>query len=680
MSEQASGTPALSPLQRAFIALEETRARLKVAEAAAREPIAVIGLGCRVPGQANDASSFWKLLSEGVDAIGPVPADRWDVDAYYNPDAENPGTIATRHGGFLGAVDGFDPTFFGIARREAQGMDPQQRLLLEVAWEALEHAGQAPDGLTRSSTGVYVGCAGNDYAFMQLETRDRELLDSHFASGMGHSVLSGRISYLLGLQGPSLTVDTACSSSLVAVHQASQALRAGECRMALAGGVNLILSPDIYIALSRSRMLSPDGRCRTFDAAADGFARGEGCGVVVLKRLSDAVADGDRVLAVIRGSAVNQDGASSGLTAPNGPQQEAVIREALTRAGIAPRLVSYIEAHGTGTQLGDPLEMQALGEVFGADRDGVPALYVGSVKTNVGHLEAAAGVTGLIKLVLSLQHKEIPAHLHFTTPSPHIPWDEIPVQVPTKRIAWPAIDGRRIAGVSSFGFSGTNAHIVVEEAPATAPEPLGSALRRLVFAMSAESEAALKALAAVYASSFVETAEGDFANVCYTAAVSRAKHPYRAVVLASCVQELRESLLNLVDGVEDDRVRTARVTGRDPARLAFLFTGQGAQYAGMTQQLIEHEPVFRDAIDRCAAILAPVLDKPLRSLLDAASPDARFSTRPSTRSRHCSRWNTRWRACGSRGVSHRTRSSGIPSANTSRPVWQACCRSTMRCD
>ncbi len=622
MTDVTPEGPSLSPLQRAFIALEETRARLKLAEAAIREPIAIIGLGCRIPGQANDPASFWRLLRNGIDATGPVPTDRWDVDAYYHPDAEHAGTIAARRGGFLGAVDSFDPAFFGIARREAQGMDPQQRLLLEVVWEALEHAGQAPDRLERSSTGVYVGCAGSDYAYMQLETRDRELLDPHFASGIGHSVISGRISYLLGLQGPSLTIDTACSSSLVAVHQASQALRAGECRMALAGGVNLILSPDIFIALSRSRMLSPDGRCRTFDAAADGFARGEGCGVVVLKRLRDAEADGDRILAVIRGSAVNQDGASSGLTAPNGPQQEAVIREALGRAGIAPRLVSYIEAHGTGTQLGDPLEMQALGAVFGADRSGVAPLYVGSVKTNVGHLEAAAGVTGLIKLVLALQHREIPAHLHFRTPSPHIPWAEIPLQIPTKHTAWPAIDGRLIAGVSSFGFSGTNVHIVVEAAEPPAATSVGNIVRRLAFVFSAENEAALLALAEVYASSFVDTAEGDFANVCHTAAVSRAVHPHRAVVLAASMAELRGALRAFANGADDDRVRTSTVTGRDPTRLAFLFTGQGAQYAGMTQQLIAHEPVFRDAIDRCAAILTPLLGLPLRSLLDGASPDA----------------------------------------------------------
>ncbi len=329
--------PALSPLKRAFLALEETRARLAAVEGASREPIAIIGFGCRIPGGANDAESYWRLLHDGVDAVGPVPADRWDADALYDPNPDTPGRIAARAGGVLRAVDQFDPAFFGIAPREAQGMDPQQRLLLEVAWEALEHAGQPADRLERSATGVYVGMAASDYAYMQLAADDPALLDAHFTSGIAHSVASGRLSYLLGLQGPSLTLDTACSSSLVAVHLACQALRGGDCRMALAAGVNLLLSADLSIALSHSRMLAPDGRCKTFDAAADGFGRAEGCGVLVLKRLRDAQADGDRVLAVIRGTAVNQDGPSSGLTAPNGPAQEAVIREALTRAGIAPR-------------------------------------------------------------------------------------------------------------------------------------------------------------------------------------------------------------------------------------------------------------------------------------------------------------------------------------------------------
>ena len=616
-SNGAGGTaPSLTPLQRAFLALEQTRAQLRTAQDAAREPIAIIGLGCRIPGDANDSESFWRVLRDGVDAIGPLPSDRWDVDALYHPDPDHSGTIATRAGGFLRSVDTFDPTFFGITRREAAGMDPQQRLFLETCWEALEHAGQAPDRLERSATGVYVGVCGSDYAYLQLDARDRTLLDAHFASGIAHSVASGRLSYLLGLQGPSLTIDTACSSSLVAVHLACQALRAGDCRMALAGGVNVILAPELYIALSQARMLSPDGRCKTFDAAADGFARGEGCGVVVLKRLRDAEADGDRILAVIRGSAVNQDGPSSGLTAPNGPAQEAVIREALSRAGVAPRQVSYVEAHGTGTQFGDPLELRALGAVFANGRE--KPLYVGSVKTNVGHLEAAAGVAGLIKLVLSLQHREIPAHLHLKTPTPHIAWDELALRVPTKRVAWDAIDGRRIAGVSSFGFSGTNAHVVVEEAPqrATVAPVLP---RRHVFVLSGVDEVSLRAVARRYADTFAaDAAFGDergLADVCYTAAIARAHHPQRAAIMAASMAELSERLDALARGEEVDGVRTARVPSRDPARIAFLFTGQGAQYAGMGRELFEREPVFRAAIERCAAALDGVFDRPFIQIL-----------------------------------------------------------------
>ncbi|CDN87115.1 type I polyketide synthase [Hydrogenophaga intermedia] len=617
MSEQnlpPAGEPALSPLKRAFLALEAAQSRVAALETAAREPIAIVGLGCRVPGGANDSDSFWQLMRDGVDAIGPLPADRWDTESLYDPDPETPGRIATRAGGFLGPVNGFDAGFFGIAPREAQGMDPQQRLLLEVAWEALEHAGQAPDRLEGSRTGVYVGVTASDYAYLQLMSGDRALLDAHFTSGMAHSIVSGRLSYLLGLQGPSLTLDTACSSSLVAVHLACQALRAGDCRMALAGGVNLILSPDLYIALSHARMLAPDGRCKTFDASADGFARGEGCGMVVLKRLSDAQADGDRVLAVIRGSAVNQDGPSSGLTAPNGPAQEAVIREALQRAGVSPDEVGYIEAHGTGTQLGDPLEVQALGHVFGSNRE--QPLWLGSVKTNIGHLEAAAGVTGLIKLVLALQQKQIPRHLHFSTPSPHIPWGDFSLRVPTALTPWEPIQGRRLAGVSSFGFSGTNAHVVVEEAPAeAAPAPALPAKRTHLLALSARDETALAQLAARYADALQSQGDDALADICFTANTGRAHFAQRATVLADSVQSLRERLLALSRGEAVDGVDTARVTRRDPPRVAFLFTGQGAQYAGMGRRLYETEPVFRDALDRCAALLAPHLARPLLEVL-----------------------------------------------------------------
>lgn len=604
----ASEPPALSPLKRAFLALEDAQSRLAALERSAREPIAVIGLGCRVPGGGNDAGSFWQLMRDGVDAIGPVPPGRWDADALYDPDPEVPGRIATREGGFIGPVDGFDATFFGIAPREAQGMDPQQRLLLEVSWEALENAGQAPDRLEGSRTGVYMGMCSSDYAYLQLMSGDRALLDAHFTSGIAHSIGSGRLSYLLGLQGPSITLDTACSSSLVAVHLACQALRAGDCRMALAGGVNLILSPDLYIALSHSRMLAPDGRCKTFDAAADGFARGEGCGVVVLKRLSDAQADGDRVLAVIRGSAVNQDGPSSGLTAPNGPAQEAVIREALAQAGVAPDEVGYIEAHGTGTQLGDPLEVQALGAVFGSQR--VQPLWLGSVKTNIGHLEAAAGVTGLIKLVLALQHRELPPHLHFHTPSPHIPWADFALRVPTELTPWQPIDGRRIAGVSSFGFSGTNAHVVLEEAPA-APVLPATGNRQHVFVLSARDETALAALARRYAAALAGRPDEQLADACFTVAVGRAAMAQRAVVLARSMDELCQRLNALADGCDAPGLSTARVNRRDPARIAFLFTGQGAQYAGMARSLYQHQPVFRRALDECAGLLRERLAHPL---------------------------------------------------------------------
>jgi acyl transferase domain-containing protein/NADPH:quinone reductase-like Zn-dependent oxidoreductase/SAM-dependent methyltransferase len=621
----ASDAPTLTPLQKAFLALEQTRAQLRAAQDGAREPIAIIGVGCRIPGDVNDAESFWRLLRDGIDATGPLPRDRWDVDALYHPDPDHAGTIATRAGGFLRSVDTFDPMFFGITRREAAGMDPQQRLFLETCWEALEHAGHAPDRLERSATGVYVGVCGSDYAYLQLDARDRTLLDAHFASGIAHSVASGRLSYLLGLQGPSLTIDTACSSSLVAVHLACQALRSGDCRMALAGGVNVILAPELYIALSQAHMLSPEGRCKTFDASADGFARGEGSAVVVLKRLRDAEADGDRILAVVRGTAVNQDGPSSGLTAPNGPAQESVIREALSRAGIAPRQVSYIEAHGTGTQLGDPLELRALGAVFADGRE--TPLYVGSLKTNVGHLEAAAGVAGLIKLVLSLEHREIPAHLHFTTPTPHIPWDELALRVPTKRVPWEAIDGRRIAGVSSFGFSGTNAHVVVEEAPqriaSTSDAPLRSDTRRHVFLLSATNEGALRAAAQRCADALSTDAafgvERNLADLCYTAAIARAQHAQRAAVMAGSIGELADRLHALARGEEVEGVHVARVPNRDPARIAFLFTGQGAQYAGMGRELFEREPVFRGAIERAANALVGVLDRPLIQILYPAN-------------------------------------------------------------
>ena len=613
----------LTPLQRAFLALEEAESRLTAATLAAREPIAVVGLGCRVPGGGNDAASFWRLIDDGIDAITPVPAERWDHEAFYDPDPTAVGRIATRSGGFLRDIDLFDPAFFGIAPREAEGMDPQQRLLLEVCWEALENAGQAPDRLEGSATGVFFGVCGNDYAYSQLKSEDPGLLDAHFASGIAHSVFSGRLSFLLGLRGPSLTIDTACSSSLVAVHLACQALRNGECRMALAGGVNLILAPDLFVALSQSRMLSPDGRCKTFSAAADGFGRGEGCGVVVLKRVSDAQADGDRILAVISGSAVNQDGPSSSLTAPNGPAQEAVIRAALAFARVTPGQVGFIEAHGTGTQLGDPLEVQALGAVFGEGRSETRPLLIGSVKTNIGHLEAAAGVTGLIKVILALQHRTIPAHLHCDKPSPHIAWDKLPLRIPLQSVPWEPIDGRRIGGVSSFGFSGTNAHAVLEEPPPAAGD-VDVPARTCLLAISARDHTALGEVAERYSTFLAGRPDVALADLCHTANSGRAHFRHRAAILASTVDEARNQLTAMARGKQSSVVRVTEVVRREPPRIAFLFTGQGSQYPGMAKGLYYGSPVFREALDHCAALLTPHLNRPLLDVLFPADLESRL--------------------------------------------------------
>lgn len=605
-------TASLTPLQRAFLALQEAEARIGALQAEATAPIAIIGLGCRAPGGVTDADSFWTLLDEGRDAVRPPPKSRWDHDALYDPDPDAPGRIAARGGGFIDDIDQFDADFFSCSPREAEGMDPQQRLLLEVCWEALENAGQAPDRLSGSATGVFIGAAGSDYAFMQMKAGDPAGLGPHFASGIAHSVLSGRVSYLLGLQGPSVTIDTACSSSLVAIHTACQSLRSRECRLALAGGVNLILAPEIYIALSRARMLAPDGRCKAFDAAADGFGRGEGCGVIALKRLSDAEADGDRVLAVIRGSAVNQDGPSSGLTAPNGPAQEAVIRAALAQAGLSPHLVGYVEAHGTGTQLGDPLEAQALGAVFAPGRAPERPLLIGSVKANLGHLEAAAGVVGLIKLVLSLQHGTIPRHPLFNSPSPHIAWDEWKLNVPAQSVSWPSIDGRLIGGVSSFGFSGTNVHIVLEAAEAEA-EPHAATDGGRLIPLSAHRQDALLSLAASTRDAIAPDAA--LADIARTLTLGRASLAHRAVVRADSIADLRAGLDAIARGDEAPGVRSAQLAGGDPPRIAFLFTGQGAQYAGMAARLYDVAPAFREAFDRCDRILTPLLGESLRTLV-----------------------------------------------------------------
>src|SRR5580692_2292942 len=424
------------PPQKLALLVKELQERLESLEKDKREPIAIVGMGCRFPGGADSPEEFWRVLRDGVDTISEVPSDRWDLDSIYDPVAGKPGKICTRYGGFLGSADRFDPLFFGISPREAASMDPQQRLLLEVAWETLENAGQSPEKLAGTKTGVFVGVCNSDH-LRRISELDPSELDMYLATGASHSIIPGRVSYFLGLHGPSICLDTACSSSLVAIHLACLSLRVRECRAALAGGVSLMLAPDSTIMFSRSGLLAKDGRCKTFDAAADGYARGEGCGMVLLKRLSDALADGDRVMAVIRGSAVNQDGRSGGITAPNGLAQQAVIREALAAAHIEPHEVDYVETHGSGTSLGDPIEVGALSAVYGNGRPKSDPLYIGSVKTNIGHAEGAAGIAGLMKLVLSLESRQIPPHLNLKTLNPYIQWDEIPVEVPTQLRPWP---------------------------------------------------------------------------------------------------------------------------------------------------------------------------------------------------------------------------------------------------
>ncbi len=577
------------------------------------EPIAIIGLACRFPPAADTPEKFWQLLCEGVDAVREVPNDRWNIDTFYDPDPAAPGKISTRYGSFLDQVDLFDPAFFGISPREATMMDPQQRLLLEVGWEGLERAGIAPTTLQGSPTGVFIGMMGQDYA--RLSAGAMAPIDAYTGTGNLMSVAAGRIAYVLGCQGPTLTVDTACSSSLVTVHLACQSLRQAECDLALAGGVNLLLTPHHSVMQSRARMLSPDGRCKSFDAAADGMSRGEGCGIVVLKRLADAVADGDSVLAVIRGSAVNHDGRSSGLTVPSGPAQERVIRQALDNGGIGAAQVSYVEAHGSGTVLGDPIEVEALGAVYGQHRP--TPLLIGSVKTNIGHLESAAGVAGLMKAVLALQHREIPRHLHLNHPNPHIPWSELSISVPTTHQPWPA-SASRLAGVSSFGASGTNAHVVLEEAPLLpAPRPDYSVISERpchLLVLSARTPVALNELSRQYEDYLAANPEVALADIAYTASIGRSHFGHRLSVTANSVADCSQKLATHNAGKPTSGVSTGEVRPAKP-QIAFLFAGQGAQHVAMGRQLYETHRGFRETIDRCDAILRNRLERPLLSVL-----------------------------------------------------------------
>ncbi|MFB1296307.1 type I polyketide synthase [Mycobacterium sp. pW049] len=575
---------------------------------------AIVGYAARFPG-ARDADEFWDVLREGRDAVSEIPKDRWDVDEFFDPQPGTPGKVVTRRAGFVEDVTGFDAPFFGMSTREVRLMDPQHRILLETAWRAIEHSGTAPTSLENSNTGVFIGLATHDYLGMASDELTYPEIEAYMAIGTSSAAAAGRISYRLGLQGPSVAVDTACSSSLVAIHQACQALQLGECDLALAGGANVILTPATMITFSNAQMLSPDGRCKTFDAAADGYVRGEGCGVIVVKRLEDALRDGDRIRAVIRGSAINQDGASGGLTVPNGVAQQRVISDALKRAGLEPRDVAYLEAHGTGTSLGDPIEAQAAGEVLGAGREPGQPLLIGSAKTNIGHLEAAAGIAGVIKVILSLEHETLPKHLHFENPSPHIPWDRLPVEVVTETTPWERNGRSRVAGVSSFGFAGTNAHVILEEAPeAVAPEPaepLPSTFN--IVPLSARTPAALVHLAGEYRSWLNAHPDATLADLSYTAGAGRAHLEHRAAL----VVDSRDAAVELLGALADDRPAPGLVRGEthDVPKTAWLFTGQGSQYPGMARELFDTEPVFAETLQRCADAVADVLEKPLLDVI-----------------------------------------------------------------
>ncbi len=632
MSDLAERLAGLSPAQRKLLEqrLKQQQAAKSWGEPAKplAEPIAIIGMSCRFPGAPN-LQEFWRLIEDGRSGVSEVPAERWNADAFYDPTGETPGKMSVRWAAFIDAPDQFDPQFFGITPREATRMDPQQRLLLEVAWEAMENAGRSAEELAGSRTGVFVGIGGTDYSKVGVPYDDYyQQIDAHLGTGNALSIAANRLSYVFDFHGPSAAVDTACSSSSLAIHLAVESLRRGESDTALAGGVNLILTPETTIAFSKARMLSPQGVCRPFDSRADGYVRGEGCGLVLLKRLSDAQRDGDNILAVIRATSVNQDGRTSGISAPNSQSQLACIQASLKQAGFTPDDIDYVEAHGTGTPLGDPIEMMALTQIFtkrcqepflkqGPDVEReigekkvpdtflpVQPCYVASVKANVGHMETVSGVAGLIKVVLMMQHERIMRQTHFEALNPHIKLDGTRLVIPTEHVAWPQTKGRRTAGISSFGFGGTNTHIIVEAAKPQAELGKNSFGERplQLLKLSAKNEAALKRQAEQVAEYLDEHADVSIADVCWSANTGWADFNQRATVVAKDAEELKKRLRTFsgeaasAAGVKQG---TARSIGRPG--VAFLFTGQGAQYVGMGRGLYETQPVFRSAIEelRC---------------------------------------------------------------------------------
>jgi acyl transferase domain-containing protein/NADPH:quinone reductase-like Zn-dependent oxidoreductase len=589
-------------------------------------PIAIVGMGCRFPGGADSPAALWALLCGGVDAISEIPADRWDARRFYDPDPARIGKCPTRSGGFIRGVDLFDAAFFGISPREAARMDPQQRLLLEVAWEALEDAAQPIDRRTPAGTGVFVGISGVDYSPVQEMLDDLAGIDAHTATGTAYSIAANRISHALNFTGPSISVDTACSSSLVALHLACTSLQNGECDRALACGVNVILNPRVYVAFSRLSMLSPDGRCRAFDAKGAGFVRAEGVGVVVLKALDRALADGDPIYAVVRGTGVNQDGHTPGITMPNGDAQAALVRDVCARSGVAPRDVSYIESHGPGTPVGDPIEAASLSAVLCEGRSRDDALFVGSIKTNIGHLEPVAGIAGVIKTALMVSHRMIPGNLHFEDPNPAIDFDRLCLRIPRALQPWPA-HRPVVAGVDAFGFGGTNAHALLSAPPAREPAAASGALGRPeLVCLSAHSEQALVSYAGA-CRDFARTgrwAAHTLRDVARTSAMRRTHHAHRLGVVATTVDELADRLDAFCTGGTAEGVVPGRVSPGDRRRIAFVYSGQGPQWWAMGRELLDQEPVFFHAIARCDRLLQPHAGWSLLQELTAGESESRM--------------------------------------------------------